>query len=270
MSIETRSVDVAGAKAAYRESGQGEVVLYLHGFPTSGYLWRDVMVELSGFRAIAPDFPGFGDSDLMGRPHTWEGLKSWVTQFLDVLDIEEVHLGVHDWGGLIGLPWMCENPARVKTLLITDTSFSPRDRWHALATQWREPGVGEEIIGQITKEGLGSLLSVSGSELPEDAIVEYWKCLDSTAKQAAKLEMYRSLDFPMFEPYMADFPRVAGGKTCIVWGESDPFVPAKVAGRFGETLGTEPTVLHGAGHFLQEDQGREVGILHSEFLMTSV
>lgn len=270
MSIETRSIDVAGSMATYRELGRGEVVLYLHGFPTSGYLWRHVMAELEGFRAIAPDFPGFGDSDLLNSPHTWEALKTWVTLFLDALAIDEVHLGVHDWGGLIGLPWMCENPARVKSLLITDTSFNPRDRWHALATQWREPGVGEEMIGQITRDGLGSLLAVSGSDLPEDAIDEYWKCLDSTAKQAAKLEMYRSLDFPMFEPYMQDFPRVAGGKTCIVWGESDPFVPARVAERFGQTLEAQPTVLKGAGHFLQEDRGLEVGRLHSEFLITTV
>lgn len=261
-------VEVWGSRATVHEAGDGEPVLYLHGFPTSGYLWRNVMHEMQGFRAIACDFPGFGRSELLGEPHTWENLKSWVSDLLAALDIDNVHLAVHDWGGLIGLPWFCENHERVKSLLITDTSFSSSDRWHAMAVQWREPGVGEETIGAMTRDGFEAIMRMGSPTISNDALDEYWRGLSTLEHRIAKLEMYRSLDFEMFEPYMASFPGLAQGKTRVVWGAGDPFVPRKVADRFGARTGAEVTVLEDAGHFLQEDAGPMVGKLHREFLIS--
>ncbi len=244
-------------------------MLYLHGFPTSSYLWRDVMQIVStSFEAFALDFPGFGDSELLPEGHTWAQLKSWVGDFVDALNIAPVHLAVHDWGGLVGLPWMCEQPEKVRSLLITDTSFSPKDRWHFLAQQWRAPVTGEESIGAITHDGLEALLSSITPGIEQASVDEYWKCLATEQHRAAKLQMYRSLEFEMFEPYMDTFPKIAGGRSRVVWGGNDMFVPSKVAQRFGERLGAEVTVLEGVSHFLQEDAGSEVGRLHLEFLKT--
>ena len=260
-------VEVRGRKASFLEAGQGEAVIYLHGFPTSGYLWRDVMAQTSeSYRTISPDFPGFGHSQLLDEPHTWDALRSWVGDFVDALGLEQIHLAVHDWGGLIGLPWFCDNDSRVKSLLICDTSFSSRDRWHAMATQWREPGVGEETIGAMTRAGFDALMRMSSPQIDDDALDKYWEGLATIQQRAAKLEMYRSLDFEMFEPYMAKFSEVTKGKTRIVWGSGDPFVPPKVGQRFAERTGGEITILEGAGHFLQEDAGAEVGRLHLAFL----
>ncbi|MFN2611073.1 MAG: alpha/beta fold hydrolase [Actinomycetota bacterium] len=265
--IHTDAIDVMGRKVVFRESGDGEAVLYLHGFPTSGYLWRKPMAEVaSGFRAIAPDLPGFGDSDLMKGPHGWRELVGWVNEFIDALQIAPVHLAVHDWGGLIGLPWFCENPEKVRSLLVTDTSFDSKDRWHAFAAEWRKPGIGEESIGAMTKEGFAGLLSATvANPLGDDSLHEYWKSVASEERRAAKLQMYRSLDFEMFEPYMDVFPKVAGGRTRIVWGSGDMFVPPKTGHRLAERLGAEITVID-ANHFLQEDAGEELGTIHLDFL----
>lgn len=250
------------------EQGDGEPVLYLHGFPTSGYLWRDVMKEVAGgYRTLAPDFPGFGRSPLLEGPHTWEALVEWVDHFVEGKQIAPVHLAVHDWGGLIGLPWACLHPEKVQTLLITDTSFRSKDRWHGLAEQWRTPGVGEEFMDSMTEEGFSTLLATGGATDP-DAVAEYWKGLETTERRAAKLDMYRSLEFEMFAPLEEKLPDVAAGRVRIIWGENDPFVPPKVGLRLGERLDAEVTVLEGAGHFVQEARGAEVGRLHRELLDT--
>jgi len=220
----------------------------------------------AGYRTVAPDLPGFGRSDLLDGAHGWKDLMGWISGFLDALSITKVHLAVHDWGGLLGLPWLCENPERVLSLLVTDTSFSSTDRWHALAQQWREPGTGEESLAQLTEEGFAVLMSASGSDVDPTAVKEYYRGLATEELRAAKLQMYRSLDFEMFAPYMGRFEEIARGKSRVVWGANDLFVLAKVANRFGERLGAEITILEGAGHFLQEDAGAEVGRLHLEFL----
>lgn len=252
---------------AYHEKGEGEPVLYLHGFPNSGFLWRKTAeVVSSRYRTIAPDFPGSGDTELTYRPQSWRRLVDWVEAFVDELDLGPVHLGVHDWGGLIGLPWMCEHPEKVRSLLITNTSFSSEDRWHALATEWRKPVVGEEMLNGMTEDGFAAMMSTMAAKpLDRAAVAEYWKGLSTPDRRQGQLEMYRSLEFSMFEPYMDDFPKIASGISRVVWGGDDPFVPVKVASRFGERLGAEVTVLE-ASHFVQEDAGAEVGQLHLDFL----
>jgi haloalkane dehalogenase len=264
--VEAREIAVSASACNYWESGSGETILYLHGFPTSGYLWRDVIQETgSSFRAVAPDFPGFGRSQLMTRPHTWANLIDWIDAFVEELQLGAVHLGVHDWGGLIGIAWACKHPEKVSSLLVTDTTFRSTDRWHAAATEWRKPDVGEQMLGSITREGLEALLGAV-SQMPADAVDEYWRGLNSEVKVSAKLEMYRSLDFEMLAPLEPLLDQVARGRRRVVWGANDPFVPKKVGQWFGERLSAEVTVLENASHFLQEDAGAEVGRIHRDFL----
>lgn len=263
--LNLKTISIRGAQVAYREEGGGEPVLYLHGFPSSGYLWRQVMGEVArSYRTIAPDFPSFGDS-APRAPHTWEALIGWTDELVDALEIAPVHLGVHDWGGLIGLAWATIHPEKVRSLLITDTTFRSRDRWHALAAQWRTPGVGEQLIGEITEYGFRSFVSLM-APLDDETIAEYWKGLSTPDRRAAKLELYRSLDFEMLAPLELKLPEVAPGRVLIVWGEQDPVLPVKVAFWFGSKLGADVKVIEGAGHFLQEQRGAEIGRLHREFM----
>lgn len=265
-----KTISVAGVEAAYLEMGAGEPVLYLHGFPTSGYLWRHVMNEVSqGCRTIAPDFPSFGDSALLQGPHTWESLIAWTDEFVATMSIAPVHLAVHDWGGLIGLAWACLHPEKVASLLVTDTTFRSTDRWHTMAQEWRKPAVGEQLIGAMTEDGFRAFVSFV-APLDEESIHEYWKGLSTTQRRAAKLELYRSLDFPMLAPLEPKLPEVAPGRVLVVWGELDPVLPTKIALRFGETLGADVKIVEGAGHFLQEQRGPEVGLIHREFLASLV
>ena len=97
------AVRVAGG-LAYREAGpaEGPVALLLHGYPESSYMWRDLMPALAraGWRALAPDLAGFGDSE-PDPPGTWERHTQSIERFRSELGLERCVPVVHDWGGLI-------------------------------------------------------------------------------------------------------------------------------------------------------------------------
>ena len=122
---------------AYRESGSGDrVALLLHGYPQSSLMWEPVLAALAGigWRGVAPDLPGFGDSP-PDRPGTWERQIEAVMRLHAGLALGPVALVMHDWGALIGLRWACENPGAVSALVISSSGFlslntspSPRDR----------------------------------------------------------------------------------------------------------------------------------------------
>ena len=219
------------------------------------------------FRCVAPDFPGFGESQLMADANGWREMVDWLDRFVNEMKLAPLHLAVHDWGGLIGLPWMCENPDKVHSLLITNTSFRATDRWHGFARQLRDEGSGEEMMENLNPEGFKALVQAFSSHVLDETLAEFYKCVETPELRAAKLELYRSLEFSMFEPYMEKFKEVARGKTRIIWGGEDQLLPQKIAQEFAKRTAGHATILD-AGHFLQEDRGEEVGRLHTRFLET--
>ena len=106
---------MVAAGLSYRESGpaDGPVVLLLHGFPESSFMWSEVMpaVAEAGWRAVAPDFAGYGDSE-PDPPGTWERHIESVERFRSELGIETCVLVVHDWGGLVGFALGLRAPRR--------------------------------------------------------------------------------------------------------------------------------------------------------------
>jgi pimeloyl-ACP methyl ester carboxylesterase len=99
-------------------------------------------------------------------------------------------------------------------------------------------------------------------------MTEYWKGLSTLERRMAKLEMYRSLEFKMFEPLEPKLPEVAAKGARVVWGGADPLLHFKFALQFGERLRAEVTIFEDIGHFLQEERGRQLGDIHAQFLHT--
>jgi haloalkane dehalogenase len=245
---------------AYREalpegwSGEGPVALLLHGYPTSSYLWRNVLPEVAaaGYRAIAPDLPGFGDSppDL---PGTWERHVEHVAQLHRALGLDRVALVVHDWGGLIGLRWACDNPDSVAALVISDTGFFPDGRWHGIARTLRTEGEGETFLEHMNRELLALGLKQVCPSMPEDAIEEFWKAYGDEDRRRAHLDLYRSGDFSKLEPYSGKLGAL-GVPTLLLWGAKDEFAPIGGAHRFRKQIpDAQLVVLEDAGHYLMED-----------------
>ncbi len=248
---------------AFREEGErgAPVALLLHGYPNSSYLWNDVLpaVADAGWRAVAPDLPGFGDSEpLHGEAGTWVDHVMAVDDFVAAHGLAPVALVVHDWGGLIGLRWACERPYAVRALVISGTGFFPDGRWHGLARGLRTPEQGEQMLAGLTRESFGELLRAASPSITEESLDEYWKGYDGEQRRAAHLALYRSGDFEQLARFDGALGRL-GVPTLILWGEGDAFAPVGGAHRFKREIPhAELVILEDAGHFLQEDAPERV------------
>jgi haloalkane dehalogenase len=254
---------------AHREQGDADapVALLLHGYPESSYMWRDLMPAIAdaGWRAVAPDLAGFGDSP-PDPPGTWERHRDSLASFHEELGLGPVVLVVHDWGGMIGLAWACEHPEAVRGLVISDTGFFADGKWHGMARAMREPGTGEEMMDNTTREVLGAMLGQVSSGIGDDALDEYWRGYADEERRRAHLELYRSLDFEKLGRYEGQLAGL-GVPSLILWGENDAFAPVAGAERFHRELpDSELVVVDGAGHFVYEDAPQETATAVTEFL----
>jgi haloalkane dehalogenase len=257
------------AGLAYRSAGDSSdrVALLVHGYPESSYMWNEALAALarSGWRALAPDLPGYGDSGA-DPPGTWERHVEALERFVGELELGPVALVTHDWGVPIGLRWACDHPGSANALVISDGGFFADRRWHDLANVMRTPGEGERLIESYTREGFSAAMRAVSSGMGEQAIEEYWKGFADDTRRMGHLELYRSGDFEKLLPYEG---RVAalGVPTLILWGEEDRFASVRMAHRFHEEIpGSQLEVLAGAGHFVWDDEpARATGAL-VEFL----
>jgi haloalkane dehalogenase len=172
--------------------------------------------------------------------------------FIDGLGLDSVALVVHDWGGLIALRWACDNPGRVRALVISNTGFFKDGRWHGFANVLRTPGEGEQAMENITPELMGMALRQEFPDLGDDAVAEFGKCLADDVRRQGSLELYRSGDFSKLEAYDGKLGEL-GVPTLLLWGAEDKFAPIGGAYRFKKQIpDAELVILEGVGHFLPE------------------
>jgi haloalkane dehalogenase len=262
-----RDVVIGGARISYRTAGTGPPIVCIHGYPTSSYMWRGIAPTLAAVgTVIAPDLPGFGDSELGASRGTWEEQVAFLEDFAVALGLTRADVVVHDWGGLIGLRWICDFPARLDRLVITDSGFFHDGRWHALALTMRTPGDGEALMEAITAEGFAAGMQAACPAMDAAACAEYWKGLATPERRAAKLALYRSGDFAKLEPYRGRLAALAR-PTLVLWGGDDRFSPPAGARRFAREIpAATMEILPGVGHFLHEDAPALVGSRIRDFL----
>jgi haloalkane dehalogenase len=274
--FEPRYREWRGLRLAYVDEGSGPPVVMLHGEPTWSFLWRKVMAPLleEGYRCIAPDLPGFGRSD---KPvddgwYSYDKHTAAVSSLLEELDLREATLVMQDWGGPIGLRVaMTEIPERVARLVVMDTGvFDGRQRmsdgWHRF----------REFVERTPDLPIGVLIR-GGCKLPlDDEVVRAYEAPfpDQRSKAGARA-------FPALIPFAEDAPGAAEGRAVmealqhdrrparVLWADSDPALPLEPIGRLVERLfpgSAGLTVVTDAGHYLQEDQGEQIGALVVDFL----
>ena len=220
---------------AYRTAGppDGPPVLLLHGWPQSSWMWRAIVEALgeAGFRAIAPDFPGYGDS-MARRPATWHTHMEALHEFFSALAIDSAALVVHDWGGLIGLRWACDHPGVANTLVISDTGLFPDGRWHGFAKVLQTPGDGEAGDRADDPRGIRRRLRPGQSRddrrRPRRVLPPVRR-----RRRAARLNSSSTVRATSreLEPYEGKLAAL-GVPTLMLWGETDPFAPIGGAHRF--------------------------------------
>jgi haloalkane dehalogenase len=129
--LSKKSVDVLDSRMAYHERGEGAPVLFLHGNPTSSYLWRDVLPELEGRdRLIAPDLIGMGESGKLTNPgpdtYRFVTHRNYLAAFIDavIAPEEKILFVVHDWGSALGFDWANHHRGRVRGMPTWKGSFA--------------------------------------------------------------------------------------------------------------------------------------------------
>ncbi len=156
MPYETQFVTVNGSQMAYVEAGQGDPILFLHGNPTSKYLWRNIMpwLEDQGW-VIAPDLIGMGESDKPEISYTFAEHSEYLDGFIEALELENITLVIHDWGSGLGFDYAYRNQENVKAIAFMEAVITPAmpasletaspEMAEFLQTM-RTEGVGEELV----------------------------------------------------------------------------------------------------------------------------
>ena len=148
-----RFVDVLGSRMAYVEVGSGPTVLFLHGNPTSSYLWRNVIPHVApGARCIAPDLIGMGRSDKPAIAYRVEDQARYLEAFIAALGLESVVFVLHDWGSALGLDWARRHADRVRGLALMEfitpvpTWLDMSERGAAFFRAFRDPEQGRRLL----------------------------------------------------------------------------------------------------------------------------
>ena len=250
-------------------------VLLLHGEPSWAYLYRKMIpvIVSAGHRALAADLIGFGRSDKPSEKsdYTFERHVNWITSFIEQLDLKEITLFGQDWGSLIGLRVVAENPDRFARVVIGNGGLPTGDqspgeaflRWQKFSQE--SPAFD---IGRIIQGG-------TATTLPDEVVAAYNAPFpDDSYKAGARI-------FPSLVPTSPDDPAAPANRKA--WGvlqtwekpfltafsDSDPItrggervLQAMIPG----TKGMPHTTIEGAGHFLQEDKGEDLARVVIDFI----
>ena len=256
-------------------SKEADPILLLHGEPSWSYLYRKIIPILTaaGHRVIVPDLPGFGRSDkpALRTDYTYQRHVDWMQSLLDQLDLNRITLFCQDWGGLIGLRLVAENPDKFTRVAAGNTMLPTGDH---------DPGEGFRKWQQFSQEtprfDAGATIKSGTTTTLSQAVIDAYDAPfpDETYKEGAR-------QFPLLVPTTPDDP--ASEKNRAAWTQlskwNKPFItlfsdsdPVTGGGdRILQKLipganGQNHTTIVNGGHFLQEDQGETLAELLLKFI----
>ena len=209
-------------------------LLMLHGIPDSGRVWNGVARALgSDARCHAPDLPGFGPASAPFAPQGIDALVEAVDEAAARLS-HPIVMVVHDAGALFGLAWAAVRPHRIAALVILNASVFPDRRWHWGARLLRTPAAGELAMALMTAPAFRrELQRAARGGRSESDIADTFRAFGPSARRTA-LELYRLQSRRFLSELSASaLDLVARRPSLVVWGEADPYLPAKFAVRWG-------------------------------------
>ena len=276
--LSKKFVDVLDARMAYHQRGEGRPVLFLHGNPTSSYLWRDVVPELEGLgRLIAPDLIGMGDSGKLASPgpdsYRFATHRKYLRAFIDAVTgpSESLVLVVHDWGSALGFDWANHHPHRIRGIAYMEGIVRPIaswDEWSKAATpifQAFRSDKGEQMILErnmfVERVLPGSVLR----KLSEAEMNEYRRPFLKPADRWPTLTWPRQIPI-LGEP--ADVVEIVSAYAQWMAQNDMPklFVNAEPGAilvgavrEFCRSWRNQTEVTVSGSHFIQEDSGPAIG-----------
>jgi haloalkane dehalogenase len=273
-----KTIDILDARMAYHERGEGRPVLFLHGNPTSSYLWRDVIPELEGLgRLVAPDLIGMGDSTKLASPgpdtYRFATHRKYLWAFIEQVigGSESLVLVVHDWGSALGFDWANHHRGRVRGIAYMEAIVRPIgswDEWSKAATpifQAFRSDKGEQMILErnmfVERVLPGSVLR----KLTDAEMIEYRKPFLKAEHRWPTLTWPRQIPI-LGEPadvvqIVSDYAQwMAQNDMPKLFVNADPGAILTGAVRdFCRSWKSQTEVTVTGSHFVQEDSGPAIG-----------
>ena len=274
-------INIDGCEMFYRQAGEPTkpILLLLHGFPSSSHMFRDLMPLLADrFHLIAPDIPGFGQSQAPSREnfaYTFDNLAHCIKSFIEVLGFERFTLYAFDIGAPIGFRIAMEYPERVTAIISQNGNAYEEglsDVWNPIKRYWSEPTeANRDELREIMRppairwqyeHGVSDLSTVSPDGYSLDAFF-------MARPDAEEIQLDIALDYasnvalyPMFQRYL----RQNQPKFLAIWGDKDPFFLPAGAEAFKRDLPNAEIRFVDTGHFALETHAFEVATAIVNFL----
>jgi pimeloyl-ACP methyl ester carboxylesterase len=283
--ITYRTTEVDGLKIFYREAGPPNAprLLLLHGFPSAGHMFRDLIPLLADrFHLVAPDLPGFGQSDMPSRDdfkYTFDNLAAVTSRFTEVIGLKQFAVYIFDYGAPVGLRIAAKHPQRITAIVSQNGNAYEEglsDGWDPIRTYWREPSQAnrdalrsfltpETTLFQYT-HGVAdpSLVSPDGRSLDDHYLTRpgaHEAQLDLLLDYASNVALY-----PDFHAYFRNHqpPLLA------VWGKNDPFFLPAGAEAFKRDIPNADVRFFDTGHFALETHAAEIAAAIRDFRVGSM
>ena len=276
--IKYRTADLDGFHIFYREAGEARApnLLLLHGFPSAGHMFRDLIPLLADrFHIVAPDLPGFGNSDMPAPGYTFDRIAETIDRFTEAVGFDRYVLYVFDYGAPTGFRLALRHPDRIAAIISQNGNAYEEglsDGWKPIRAYWKDPS-------QTNREALREFLA------PETTVWQYTHGVrDATAVSpdgysldnyylnrpgAAELQLdlfgdYKSnvALYPTFQEYF----RTYKPPILAAWGKNDPFFLPKGALAFRRDIPDAIVRFFDTGHFALETHAAEIAAAIRDFL----
>jgi pimeloyl-ACP methyl ester carboxylesterase len=279
--ISFRKLNIDGIDIFYREAGEvgAPALLLLHGFPTSSHMFHDLIPRLSDqFHLVAPDFPGFGQSDMPRHdrfPYRFARIAEVMEGFTDRIGLDRFAMYIFDYGAPVGLRMAMRRPERITAIVSQNGNAYEEglsDGWNPIRAYWREPTQARRdalrsfLSAEMTRwqyvHGVNDPAAVSPDGYSLDAFY-----LSRPGAHEAQLDLL--LDYadnvalyPAFQSYL----RTHQPRLLAAWGRNDPFFLPAGAEAFKRDVPGAAVRFFDTGHFALETHAGEIAAAIREFL----
>ena len=274
------SAIVDGLSVFYREAGPKDAptIVLLHGFPSSSREF-DTLVPLLAMRyhLVAPDFPGFGQSDAPPPSvynYTFDHLAQTIDHLLVQLEIGKCAFFLHDYGGPVGFRIMLTRPERVQALIIQNANSYTEGlgpKWAGIAKYWSDRSAHPEVFETFVSPQATELRHTLGTSHPERYNPDTWTDEYAHLSKPGQREIQADLLYD-YRTNVASYPtwqawlREHKPPILVVWGKNDPSFIAPGAEAYKRDAPDAEIHLLDAGHFALDEKNDEIAALILQFL----